>query len=122
MYITNRHLSRRTVLKAWRDSGAAWLEADGACPARTRGGGRQEGSARRYRDGAWLAGSTAIGIKKKPVAPAAIAAGVRPGSDESRLTRTVRDIYHRQQHRREECEAFTAPEIGGDHFRSSAVS
>jgi len=87
MYITNRHLSRRTVLKGmcvqWRCAARGY----GACPARTRGGGRQEGSARRYRDGALVRpASTAIGIKEEPVDACRDRRAIRLGPDESRLT------------------------------------
>jgi hypothetical protein len=131
MFISNRHMSRRTIL---RGMGAAvalpFLEAmvparsvfaQGAAATNARGAGKKlrfvalemvHGSA----------GSTQIGIAKHLWAPAAV--GNRFDLSPSVLSplepfRNDLTIVSHTDVRN--AEAFTAPEIGGDHFRSSAV-
>src|SRR5918996_1177217 len=84
MYLTQKQLSRRTVLKA--------------------------------------AGITAFGIKKNMWAPADVGRGFDLSPTSLAPLEPFRDditIISNTDVRN--AEAFTAPEIGGDHFRSSAV-
>ena len=124
MYITKKHVSRRTVLKgmgvtvalpfldAMLPAGTAWARtAAGSSKIRLVCMEMVHGSA----------GSTALGVKKNLFAP------VKAGRD-FEFTPTLeplapfRDdvtiISNTDVHN---AEAFTLPEIGGDHFRSSAV-
>jgi len=124
MYITKKHISRRTVLKgmgvtvalpfldAMLPAGTAWAKtAAGSSKIRLVCMEMVHGSA----------GSTALGVKKNLFAP------VKVGRD-FEFTPTLealapfRDavtiISNTDVHN---AEAFTLPEIGGDHFRSSAV-
>jgi len=123
MYITKKHVSRRTVLKgmgvtvalpfldAMLPAGTAW--------ARTAAGSKIRLVCMEMVHGS--AGSTALGVKKNLFAP------VKAGRD-FEFTPTLeplapfRDdvtiISNTDVHN---AEAFTLPEIGGDHFRSSAV-
>src|SRR6058998_274504 len=131
MFISNKTISRRTVL---RGMGAAvalpFLEA--MVPARTifanpstalgagAAGGKLRFVALEMVHGS--AGSTAFGIQKHLWAPAATGSGFDLGpSALSPLEpfRTYLTIVSNADVRN--AEAFTAPEIGGDHFRSSAV-
>ena len=123
MYITNRPLPRRTVLKGMGATLALpFLEA--MVPARAvRGAGLDKkirlvaiemvhGSA----------GSTALGIKKNLWAPAGVGRQFDLGPTSLSSLEPFRDyltIVSNTDVRN--AEAFTAPEIGGDHFRSSAV-
>jgi uncharacterized protein DUF1552 len=124
MFITNKQLSRRTVLKGMGVTVALpFLEA--MVPARSAFGA--VGSDKKIRlvtiemvHGS--AGSTAFGIKKNMWAPAATGrdfdlsptslASLQPYRDYVTIVSNT-DVRN--------AEAFTAPEIGGDHFRSSAV-
>ena len=124
MYITKKHISRRTVLRgmgvtvalpfldAMLPAGTAWAKtAAGSSKIRLVCMEMVHGSA----------GSTALGVKKNLFAP------VKVGRD-FEFTPTLealapfRDavtiISNTDVHN---AEAFTLPEIGGDHFRSSAV-
>jgi hypothetical protein len=124
MYITNRHLSRRTVLKGMGATVALPL-LEAMVPARRAHGATAAG--RKVRLVAiemvhGSAGSTAIGIKKNLWAPAAIGGGFDLGPTSLVSLEPFRDyltIVSNTDVRN--AEAFTAPEIGGDHFRSSAV-
>jgi hypothetical protein len=123
MYLTNRHLTRRTALrgvgvtlglplldamlparKAWAKTAAGRIRL--ACIEMVHGS----------------AGSTAFGISKNMWAPAGVGRDfdLTPSSL-APLTpfRTHITIVSNTDVRN--AEAFTAPEIGGDHFRSSAV-
>ena len=123
MYITNKHLSRRTVLRGLGASVAmpfleAMVPANEAWAAPTKDPARLvciemvHGSA----------GSTKIGIEQNMWAPAleGSAFDLTPSSllplEPFREDLTIvsnTDVRN--------AEAFTLPEIGGDHFRSSAV-
>ncbi len=123
MFITNKQLSRRTVLKGMGVTVALpFLEA--MVPARSAFGAATD---RKIRLVAiemvhGSAGSTAFGIKKNMWAPAATGrefdlsatslASLQPYRDYVTIVSNT-DVRN--------AEAFTAPEIGGDHFRSSAV-
>jgi hypothetical protein len=122
MFITQKHLSRRTVLKgvgatialpfldAMVPAGRVFAKAPAkvrlACIEMVHGS----------------AGSTAFGIKKNMWAPAAVGrefdlspsslAPLEPFKSSLTIVSNT-DVRN--------AEAFTAPEIGGDHFRSSAV-
>jgi len=123
MYITNRQLSRRTMLKGVGVTMALpVLEA--MVPARSAFGAA---AGKKLRLVAiemvhGSAGSTALGIKKNLWAPAAVGrdfdlsptslVSLQPYRDSITIVSNT-DVRN--------AEAFTAPEIGGDHFRSSAV-
>jgi len=123
MYLTNKHVSRRTLLRgmgvtlglpfldAMVPAGKAWAKA---------AAGRARLSCIEMVHGS--AGSTAIGIAKNMWAPAAVgrAFDLTPSSllplEPFREYLTIisnTDVKN--------AEACTPPEIGGDHFRSSAV-
>ena len=123
MHITKQHISRRTALKGVGVTMALpFLEA--MLPA----GAASVGAATRTTRLACLemvhgsAGSTAIGIKKNLWAPAqtgrdfdlaaSILSPLEPFRDHVTIVSNT-DVRN--------AEAFTAPEIGGDHFRSSSV-
>jgi hypothetical protein len=122
MYITNRHISRRTVLKGMGVT-VALPFLDAMVPARTWAG---TSSASKLRlvcmemvHGS--AGSTQIGIQKNLFAPAKVGrdfelspilSPLEPFRDHLTIVSNT-DVHN--------AEAFTTPEIGGDHFRSSAV-
>ena len=123
MYITNKHISRRTIL---RGMGAAvslpLLEA--MVPARSAFGKPTADPARlvciEMVHGS--AGSTKYGIEKNLWAPAAegSAFDLTPSSlSPLEPFRNYLTIVSNTDVRN--AEAFTLPEIGGDHFRSSAV-
>jgi hypothetical protein len=124
MYLTKKHISRRTVLRGMSATVALpFLEA--MVPARTllaktAAAGRTRLSAIEMVHGA--AGSTQIGLAKNLWSPAATgrAFDLSPSSlaplEPFREYLTIvsnTDVKN--------AEAFTTPEIGGDHFRSSAV-
>jgi hypothetical protein len=123
MYITQKHLSRRTVLKGMGVTVALpFLEAmvpvrsvfAKAAPSKVRLACIEmvHGSA----------GSTAFGIKKNMWAPAAVGRGFDLAPSSLLPLESFRDhitVVSNTDVRN--AEAFTAPEIGGDHFRSSAV-
>ena len=123
MYITNKQLSRRTMLKGVGVTMALpFLEA--MVPARSVFGATPGKKIRLVAiemvHGS--AGSTALGIKKNLWAPAAVGrdfdlsptslVSLQPYRDDLTIVSNT-DVRN--------AEAFTAPEIGGDHFRSSAV-
>jgi hypothetical protein len=124
MYITNKHLPRRTVLKGMGATLALpFLEA--MLPARTVLGAAAANRKIRLVCIEMVhgsAGSTAIGIKKNLWAPAGVGSGFDLSPTSLSSLEPFRDyltIVSNTDVRN--AEAFTAPEIGGDHFRSSAV-
>ena len=122
MYLTQKQLSRRTVLKAAGVTMALpFLEA--MIPARASAQaarGKVRFAAIEMVHGS--AGSTAFGIKKNLWAPAAVGRDfdLSPSSL-APLEPFRNDITIVSNTDVRNAEAFTAPEIGGDHFRSSAV-
>jgi Protein of unknown function (DUF1552) len=123
MYITNKQLSRRTMLKGVGVTMALpFLEA--MVPARSAFGAT---AGKKLRLVAiemvhGSAGSTALGIKKNLWAPAAVGRDFDLSPTSLVSLQPYRDcitIVSNTDVRN--AEAFIAPEIGGDHFRSSAV-
>jgi hypothetical protein len=123
MIITRKHLSRRTVLKGMGVTMALpFLEA--MVPARTA---LAKAAPNRIRLAAieivhGAAGSTAFGAKKFMWAPERVGRDfdLSPSSlAPMEPFREYMTIISNTDVRN--AEAFTAPEIGGDHFRSSAV-
>ena len=122
MFITNRPLPRRTVLKGMGATLALpFLEA--MVPARAvRAAGNKKIRLVAIEMVHGSAGSTAFGIKKNLWAPAGVGSqfdlaptslsSLEPFKDYLTIVSNT-DVRN--------AEAFTAPEIGGDHFRSSAV-
>ena len=124
MVLTNKHLSRRTVLKGMGVTLALpFLEA--MTPARNAWGAATAGRKLRLVCIEMVhgsAGSSAIGIQKNLWAPAASGRGFDLGPTSLKPLEAFRDyvtIVSNTDVRN--AEAFTAPEIGGDHFRSSSV-
>src|SRR5580765_6584062 len=123
MFITQKHLSRRTVLKGIGVTmGLPLLEAmvpaSKAFGATT--GKRIQLVCVEMVHGA--AGSAAYGIKKNLWAPAGVGRDFDLSGTSLKSLEPFRDhltIVSNTDVRN--AEAFTAPEIGGDHFRSSAV-
>src|SRR5437868_6349681 len=125
MFISNKHISRRTVL---RGMGAAvalpFIEA--MVPARSVFA-QSAASTKKLRFVALemvhgSAGSTPIGIQKNLWAPAAVGNAFDLASSVlGPLEPFKNDITIVSNSDVRNAEAFTAPEIGGDHFRSSAV-
>jgi hypothetical protein len=124
MIITNRPLSRRTVLKGMGVTVALpFLEA--MVPARRAFGAAAAGKKIRLVAIEMVhgsAGSAAFGIKKNLWAPALT------GKDFDLAPTSLVSLQPYRDHLTivsntdvRNAEAFTAPEIGGDHFRSSAV-
>ena len=124
MLISNKHMSRRAVLKGVGVTMALPL-LDAMTPARTLFA--QGASAKKLRLVAiemvhGAAGSTKIGAEKHLWAPAATGNGFDLSASSLSSLEPFRDyltIVSNTDVRN--AEAFTAPEIGGDHFRSSAV-
>ena len=123
MFITRKHLSRRTALKGLGVTVALpFLEA--MVPARTA---LAQTAANKVRLAAiemvhGSAGSTAIGIQKHMWAPAATGRAFDLSPSSLAPLESLRDhltIVSNTDVRN--AEAFELPEIGGDHFRSSAV-
>ena len=123
MFISRKHLSRRTALKGLGVSVALpFLEA--MVPARTA---LAQTAANKVRLAAiemvhGSAGSTAIGIQKHMWAPAATGRAFDLSPSSLAPLESLRDhltIVSNTDVRN--AEAFELPEIGGDHFRSSAV-
>ena len=124
MYLTNKQLSRRTVLKGMGVTLALpFLEA--MTPARNAWGASAAGKKVRLVCIEMVhgsAGSSAIGIQKNLWAPAVAGSGFDLAATSLTSLEPFRDhvtIVSNTDVRN--AEAFTAPEIGGDHFRSSAV-
>ncbi len=124
MLITKRHLSRRTVLKGIGVTAALPL-LDAMIPAataqaRTAASGKVRLAAIEMVHGA--AGSSAFGAKMNMWSPAAT------GRDFDLSPSSLSPLESVRQHITivsntdlRQAEAFTTPEIGGDHFRASAV-
>jgi hypothetical protein len=126
-HITKKHLSRRAVLKgmgvtvalpfldAMLPAGKAYARTEAAASA-----SRVRLVAMEMVHGA--AGSTAIGTKKHLWAPEKVGAGFDLSGTSLSPLEPFRDhitiVSNTDVHN---AEAFTLPEIGGDHFRSSAV-
>jgi Protein of unknown function (DUF1552) len=126
MYISKKHISRRTVLRGMGVT-AALPFLDAMVPASTvfaRTEAGQAASKLRFVGMEMVhgnAGSTAIGVKKNLFAP------VKVGRD-FEFSPTLEPLAPFREHVTivsntdvHNAEAFTLPEIGGDHFRSSAV-
>ena len=126
MYISKKHISRRTVLRGMGVT-VALPFLDAMVPAASAFSKTEAGqSAAKQRFVAMEmvhgnAGSTAIGVKKNLFAP------VKVGRD-FEFTPTLEPLAPYREHVTiisntdvHNAEAFTLPEIGGDHFRSSAV-
>jgi uncharacterized protein DUF1552 len=124
MFITNKQLPRRTVLKGL-GAAVALPFLDAMTPVRAAAAGAAANKKLRVVAIEMVhgsAGSTAFGIKKNLWAPAGIGhafdlsptslAPLEPFRDYLTIVSNT-DVRN--------AEAFTAPEIGGDHFRSSAV-
>ena len=123
MFITKKQLSRRTVLKGLGTTVALpFLEA--MVPARTA---QARTAASRVRLACiemvhGSAGATAIGLQKNMWSPAAT------GRDFDLTPTSLMPLNRLREHLTivsntdvRNAEAFELPEIGGDHFRSSAV-
>src|SRR2546428_819541 len=124
MFLTQKQLSRRTVLKGMGVTMALpFLEAMvpvGRAAAATAAGRKLRVVCVEMVHGA--AGSAAIGIKKNLWAPAGLGKDFDLSATSLKSLEPVREcltIVSNCDVRN--AEAFTAPEIGGDHFRSSAV-
>jgi uncharacterized protein DUF1552 len=126
MYISKKHISRRTLLRGMGVT-VALPFLDAMVPAASAFANSEVGqSASKLRFVAMEmvhgnAGSTAIGVKKNLFAP------VRVGRD-FEFSPTLEPLAPYREHVTiisntdvHNAEAFTLPEIGGDHFRSSAV-
>jgi hypothetical protein len=126
MYITNTHMSRRAVLRGVGATMALPL-LEAMVPARTafaRGGLATDKKVRfvaiEMVHGS--AGSTPIGIQKNLWAPAGVGRSFDLSPSSLSPLEPFRDYVTIVSHTDvRNAEAFTAPEIGGDHFRSSAV-
>src|SRR5437867_5533790 len=126
MYMTNKHMSRRTVLRGMGATVAMpFLEA--MLPARAAWARGAAAADKKVRLVAiemvhGTAGSTAFGIRKNLWAPEAVGRLFDLGPSVLGPLEPFREyvtIVSNTDVRN--AEAFTAPEIGGDHFRSSAV-
>src|SRR5437762_1024550 len=126
MHISKRHISRRTMLRGMGVTVALPL-LDAMVPARTVFAKTAAGAAAAKQRLVCMemvhgsAGSTAFGVKKNLFAP------VKAGRDFdwsptleplAPFREYVTIVSNTDVHN---AEAFTLPEIGGDHFRSSAV-
>ena len=124
MLITKRHLSRRTVLKGIGVTAAlplldAMVPA-GTALAKTAAAGKVRLAAIEMVHGS--AGATAIGLQKHMWSPAATGRDFDLSPTSLAPLASLRDhltIVSNTDVRN--AEAFEMPEIGGDHFRSSAV-
>ncbi|HQZ16285.1 MAG TPA: DUF1552 domain-containing protein [Vicinamibacteria bacterium] len=123
MFIKKSHISRRAALRGLGAT-VALPFLDAMIPARTAfaktGLGKVRFSAIEMVHGS--AGSTAIGIEKNMWAPAAV------GRDFDLSPSSLQPLDPYRQHLTivsntdvRNAEAFNPPEIGGDHFRSSAT-
>jgi hypothetical protein len=126
MFITKKHISRRAVLKGMGVTVALPL-LDAMVPARAIARGVDAASAKKLRFVAMemvhgAAGSTAIGVKKNLWAPAGVGRDFDLSATSlSSLEPFKEDVTIISNTDIRNAEAFTLPEIGGDHFRSSAV-
>ncbi len=122
MYLTRKHLPRRTILKGLGATIALPL-LDAMVPA----GRAFAATPRKLRLVAMemvhgCAGSTALGLKKNLWSPSATGRDFDLGPTSLAALEPYRDhltiVSNTDVHN---AEAFTPPEIGGDHFRSAAV-
>src|ERR1051326_767724 len=120
MYLTQKHLSRRTVLKGMGVTMALPF-LDAMVPARAFGADNKKLRLVCMEMVHGNAGSTAIGVKKNLFAP------VKTGRD-FELSPTLEPLAPFKDYVTivsntdlRNAEAFSLPEIGGDHFRASAV-
>src|SRR6476659_62788 len=121
MFLTGKHLSRRTALKGLGVS-LTLPFLDAMVPAAARAATRRNVRLIAIEMVHGSAGSTQFGIKKNLWAPAEVGRGfdltptsltpLEPFRDHITIVSNT-DVRN--------AEAFTTPEIGGDHFRSSAV-
>jgi hypothetical protein len=126
MLISNKHMSRRTILRGLGAAVALPL-LDAMVPARTVLAQGAAATNKKLRFVALemvhgSAGSTQIGIQRNLWAPSAAGSAFDLGPSAMASLEPYRDaltIVSNTDVRN--AEAFTAPEIGGDHFRSSAV-
>jgi hypothetical protein len=124
MFISSRTLSRRTVLKGIGVTAALpLLEAmvpAGTAHAKTAAAGKVRLACIEMVHGS--AGSTAIGIQKNMWAPAATGSAFDLSPSSLQPLDGLRDYLTIVSNTDvKNAEAFELPEIGGDHFRSSAV-
>jgi hypothetical protein len=124
MYLTKKHVSRRTVLRGMGATVALpFLEAmvpAGTALAKTAAAGKTRLAAIEQVHGS--AGATQIGLAKNLWSPAAVGRGfdLSPGSlSPLEPFRDALTIISNTDCKG--AEAITTPEVGGDHFRSSAV-
>ena len=126
MYITKKHVSRRTVLKGMGVTVALPL-LDAMVPAGTAFAKTLAAAASSRKRLVCMemvhgsAGSTAFGVKKNLFAPAQVGRDFEWSPTLEPLApfrEYVTVVSNTDVHN---AEAFTLPEIGGDHFRSSAV-
>jgi len=126
MYISKKHVSRRTILKGLGVTVALPL-LDAMVPARTVFAKTAAGASAAKQRLVCMemvhgnAGSTAIGVKKNLFAPAQVGRDFEWSPTLEPLApfrEHVTIVSHTDVHN---AEAFTPPEIGGDHFRSAAV-
>jgi len=122
MILTNKHIPRRTVLKGLGATVALPL-LEAMIPARAAAAA----SSRKLRLVAMemvhgCAGSTNFGLKKNLWSPAEVGHGFDLAPSSLASLEPYRDyltiVSNTDVHN---AEAFTPPEIGGDHFRSAAV-
>ena len=126
MHITKKHVSRRTILKGMGVTVALPLP-DAMVPAGTVFAKTAAGAAASKQRLVCMemvhgsAGSTAFGVKKNLFAPVKVGRDFEFSPTLEPLApfrEYVTVISNTDVHN---AEAFTLPEIGGDHFRSSAV-
>src|SRR4030081_1624015 len=126
MYIAKKHISRRTMLRGMGVPVALPL-LDAMVPARTVFAKTAAGAAASKQRLVCMemvhgsAGSTAFGVKKNLFAPAKSGRDFRFSPTLEPLApfrEHVTIVSHTDVHN---AEAFTLPEIGGDHFRSRAA-
>src|SRR6266498_4341578 len=126
MYITQKHISRRAVLKGMGVT-VALPVLDAMLPAATAYANTAAGSSPKLRLVAMemvhgSAGSTAFGAKKNLWAPEKVGRDFDLSTSSlSPLEPFRNDLTIISNTDLRNAEAFSLPEIGGDHFRSSAV-
>src|SRR4029077_11398072 len=126
MYISQKHISRRTMLRGLGVT-VALPFLDAMVPARTVFAKTAAGASTAKTRLVCMemvhgsAGSTAFGVKKNLFAPEKGGRefdGIPPLEPLAPYKEYVTVVSNTDVHN---AEAFTLPEIGGDHFRSSAV-